>query len=157
MTSLTVNEIKGLSLTQPWAQLVVLGQKLWETRSWQTKHRGTIAIHASKGMPGKAKRLCQHHPMFFSVLGACWMKPLPLGAIVGTVVVVDCFRVEDVRETLLTKELAFGDYSDGRWAWQLRAPRMLAEPIACSGALKLWTLPEDVVERLTGVTLPMGV
>jgi hypothetical protein len=41
--------MKALSLTQPWATLVVTGEKEVETRSWRTNHSGMIAIHASKG------------------------------------------------------------------------------------------------------------
>jgi len=42
--------VKALTLTQPWASLVALGAKLIETRSWQTSHRGRIAIHAGQGL-----------------------------------------------------------------------------------------------------------
>ena len=51
--------MKALSLTQPWAELVVLGEKQWETRSWRTSHRGRIAIHAAKKFPAWAIDLAQ--------------------------------------------------------------------------------------------------
>ena len=38
-----------ISLLQPWAQLVVLGAKKIETRSWNTAFRGELLIHASLG------------------------------------------------------------------------------------------------------------
>ena len=38
---------KVLSLIQPWASLAVLGHKKIETRSWNTKYRGELFIHAS--------------------------------------------------------------------------------------------------------------
>lgn len=47
-------EIRGLSLTQPWAQLVAIGQKRVETRSWNTSYRGLIAIQAALKMPLEA-------------------------------------------------------------------------------------------------------
>ena len=40
--------IKAISLWQPWASLIVCGAKEIETRSWSTKVRGTVAIHAAK-------------------------------------------------------------------------------------------------------------
>lgn len=40
-----------LTLWQPWASLVALGVKTIETRSWATKHRGRIAIHAAGRRP----------------------------------------------------------------------------------------------------------
>jgi activating signal cointegrator 1 len=39
--------MKVLTLHQPWASLVALGVKTIETRSWSTKYRGPLAIHAA--------------------------------------------------------------------------------------------------------------
>lgn len=41
--------MKVLSIQQPWASLIVQGHKRIETRSWNTKYRGDILIHASIG------------------------------------------------------------------------------------------------------------
>lgn len=43
--------MKALTLHQPWASLVAAGHKSVETRSWWTRHRGPIAIHAAKRPP----------------------------------------------------------------------------------------------------------
>lgn len=40
--------MKVITLIQPWATLVALGEKKIETRSWSTNFRGRIAIHAGK-------------------------------------------------------------------------------------------------------------
>jgi hypothetical protein len=37
--------MKVLTILEPWASLIVCGAKI-ETRSWATKYRGSIAIHA---------------------------------------------------------------------------------------------------------------
>jgi hypothetical protein len=42
--------MKALSLTQPWAWIVLHGGKHIENRTWDTKFRGRFLIHASKGM-----------------------------------------------------------------------------------------------------------
>jgi hypothetical protein len=42
--------MRALSLTQPWAWLVVHGGKNIENRRWNTKLRGAFLIHAAKGM-----------------------------------------------------------------------------------------------------------
>lgn len=39
--------MKALSLHQPYASLIVLGAKHIETRSWTTRYRGELAIHAA--------------------------------------------------------------------------------------------------------------
>lgn len=40
--------MKALSVIQPWAWLIVNGYKPHENRTWNTKIRGPILIHASK-------------------------------------------------------------------------------------------------------------
>jgi hypothetical protein len=42
--------MRALSLTQPWAWLVVHGGKDIENRVWNTKFRGGFLVHAAKGM-----------------------------------------------------------------------------------------------------------
>lgn len=42
--------MRALSLTQPWAWLVVHGGKDVENRRWNTRYRGAFLVHAAKGM-----------------------------------------------------------------------------------------------------------
>jgi hypothetical protein len=39
--------MKALSVRQPWAWLIVNNYKPYENRTWSTKVRGPILIHAS--------------------------------------------------------------------------------------------------------------
>ncbi|EOG5366173.1 ASCH domain-containing protein [Cronobacter sakazakii] len=43
--------MKALSIRQPWAWLIVNGFKDIENRSWNTKYRGPLLIHASATKP----------------------------------------------------------------------------------------------------------
>lgn len=58
--------MKALSIRQPWAWLIVNGFKDIENRSWDTKYRGAVLIHASKGMTradyDAAKAICDSLP-----------------------------------------------------------------------------------------------
>src|ERR1700694_3122793 len=40
--------MKALSLWQPWASLIAMGLKEFETRHWATSYRGPLVIHAAK-------------------------------------------------------------------------------------------------------------
>lgn len=132
--------MRTLSLTQPWASLVVWGHKAWETRSWETSHRGRIAVHASKGFPRWAIECCFDTPFSTTLnqMGCYVPDDLPRGMVVGVVTLVDCRRTEDVRDSLSAQEREFGDYSNGRWAWKLSDPRRLSTPIPATGSLGLW-------------------
>ncbi|MGN6556361.1 MAG: ASCH domain-containing protein [Verrucomicrobiota bacterium] len=45
--------MKCISIRQPWAWLICAGLKDIENRSWPTKHRGPVAIHAGKLKPSE--------------------------------------------------------------------------------------------------------
>ena len=46
--------MKVLTIKQPWATLIMQGNKRFEFRSWQTKYRGELLIHAGKGIDKEA-------------------------------------------------------------------------------------------------------
>ncbi len=61
--------MKALTLCQPWASLVALGHKRIETRCWETKYRGTLAIHAAAALPPKWLGASRHQPAFLRRTG----------------------------------------------------------------------------------------
>ncbi|MDE2096723.1 MAG: ASCH domain-containing protein [Patescibacteria group bacterium] len=102
--------MKALSLIQPWATLIAIGAKRIETRSWATRYRGEIAIHASKRFTMDEREICDEEP-FLSALTRggykrTWREEhhvqiplwdaLPLGAIVAVARLAAIFRTDDV-------------------------------------------------------------
>lgn len=79
--------MKVLTLTQPWASLVAMGAKRIETRSWDTDHRGPLAIHAAKNFPREAKEICSEQPFqhclrrWYGSFDIPLWQQLPLGAV----------------------------------------------------------------------------
>ncbi len=138
--------MKAITIKQPWATLIALGEKNFETRSWQTKYRGPLAIHAGKSIDKDAcedswiKGVLKEH-------GITSHKELQTGVVLATVELVDCYRVEATlgHASVLTKgktlnglEVAFGDYTEGRYAWELTNLQVLPEPMPAKGQLSLW-------------------
>ena len=136
--------MKMLSLTQPWAQLVVEGHKGLETRSWRTAYRGWLGIHASKGFPRDCRELVEQEP-FLTALNRP-AESLDLGAVIGVVKLTGCLSTDSMFFSPPTEpELSFGDFSMDRYAWELTEPGRLNIPIGCRGALGLWS-PSRVLE-----------
>lgn len=139
--------MKALSLTQPWATLVAVGEKRIETRSWGTQYRGPLAIHAARnlgpvgGLEG-LKDLCQTPPFCDALVraGIAFANELPLGAVVAVCRLAYCVPTEEVDaiDSPSRNERAFGDYSPGRLAWFLGDIVALPEPIVTRGYPGLW-------------------
>ena len=131
-------DVKALTWWQPWASLVVREVKRYETRSWSTRHRGLLAIHAAKRKvsAGEFERFAG----LLIPLGYEWAEDLPRGCVLGTVEVVSVQRTTEIRDRLDLPELLLGDYSSGRYAWELGDPRVLPVPVAVRGQQGLWTV-----------------
>lgn len=138
-----IYNVKAISLLQPWASLVVMGIKTIETRSWGTQYRGPILIHASQGKAGNifAAELPfkKYIPDF---------RKLPFGAIIGQATISDVIRVEhlgmndELLDRLTREEKAFGDYTEGRYAWILEDPKPY-KPVPSRGTLSIWEYPDE--------------
>ena len=101
--------MKALTIWQPWASLLVSGQKKYETRSWATAYRGPIAIHAAMrpvrrtidalaaDREGSGWDVLEPLDSLFLRPGA--LDQLPTGAIVGKAQMLEraCFAPETTR------------------------------------------------------------
>lgn len=147
---------RALTLTQPWATLVAIGAKPFETRSWSPHHLGPIAIHAARGVPDWVADVVATEPAFRHHLGERSLGSLPLGAVIA---VADLMWAEPTDSLCLPElldrlggphERELGDYGPGRWAWYLADVRALPEPVPARGSLGLWEwTPPDGVELET--------
>lgn len=161
-----------ISLRQPWASLFVAGAKTIETRSWGTKFRGRLAVHASKTFGRDEIAACFRQP-FARTLTALGLEPLrmPRGAIIGWVTIADCLEMVEkepletppgkfpigrmqapwvVGDARLTEvERAFGYYAPLRYAWLTNRHRLvLPTPIPMKALQRIQRLPEAVAREL---------
>ena len=130
--------IKTLSIWQPWASLLIKGHKEYETRSWSTKHRGWLAIHAAKSRKG----YLYVEPLVR--LGVTHFNKLPRGCVLG-LVYID--QVRSTRDTISTlQEQQYSDWSIDRFAWRIADRIELDEPVPARGQQRIWNwaIPESV-------------
>lgn len=134
-------KVKVLTVKQPWASLIVHGIKDIENRSWSTKFRGRVLIHAAaKGEKRywsslsviQSSKLLQSG----SILNKTFFSDLPTGSIIGSVEVVDCV----LNHTSVWAE-------QGVYHWILANPILFEKPIEnVKGKLGLWNYDwEEVV------------
>ncbi len=126
MTAFEWREWRAITIQQPHVAAIFAGLKEFETRSWATKHRGPILIHAGKVLDASMA-----------------LSPWPTedlkrtaGCIVGVVDLVDCRQTIAVPRDVV--RLGWGDFTPGRFAFKLENPRLLKEPIPMRGQLGIW-------------------
>ncbi len=93
----------ALSVHQPFAELIMLGEKNAEFRSRPTNIRGRVYVYASRTFDEYDREICEE----------AGLDPdeLPRGVIVGSVEIVDCVK-------------------DGKWyAYILENPKRLKRPL----------------------------
>jgi len=136
--------MKCISLWQPWATLVAIGAKQYETRHWSTGYRGLIAIHAAKKWDRELYAMCLGAPFGRCLAGGGYADPkeLPFGAIVAVARLTRIYRTENIIYQISDQERAFGDYSPGRYAWQLEKIARI-DPLPFRGQQGLWELGLD--------------
>lgn len=128
--------MKAITLIQPWATLVALGEKRIETRSWKTNFRGELAIHAGK----RIDKGVFNQPFYNEVLKKYGITPdnIKTSAIIATCKIADVIKTESLRYRISEQELAFGNYEPNRFGWILEDLNQI-EPIEdVKGMLGLW-------------------
>lgn len=123
----------ALSIRQPWASLILKAGKDIENRSWQTRYRGRILIHAAKG--------CTHDELASGLdfaEAACGvryrvdLKTIERGGIIGSVEIIDCVRQSD------------SPWFMGEYGFVLREPRPLPF-LPWKGKLGFFEVPDAVI------------
>lgn len=82
--------MKAITVRQPFAWAIIHGGKDIENRSWSTRHRGPLLIHAASSMTAT------EYGDFAEMLAKKKLGPMPqladllLGGIIGVVDLVDC-------------------------------------------------------------------
>lgn len=125
---------KALSITEPYATLISMGLKRIETRSWKTKYRGEIYIHASSTKPKPEWKAlpCYSIAEKFG---------LHFGQIVCKAKLVDCIEMtEEYIAQMDDIEKQMGFWSVGRYAWVLDDVEILDMPEKVKGHLDIWNL-----------------
>lgn len=123
--------MKVLTIKQPWATLIMQKDKRFEFRSWRTKYRGELLIHAGKSVDKKSiERLKEYLP-----------EELPTGRILGKVTLVDCIKCdEEFKNKCMqeNKDIYAKSPFEETYAWQLENVQVFDQPIEAKGSLSLW-------------------
>lgn len=122
--------MKVLTIKEPWATLIIEGYKKYEFRSWKTKYRGKILIHAGMSLERDNAKRFKDYNLEYSK-----------GAIIGEAEIVDCiFVTKEVNDELRKiNPLVYGKSGHvEKYAWKLDNVKKYDKPIPVKGQLGLW-------------------
>ncbi len=124
--------MKVITVKQPFASLIAAGIKCYEFRTWKTKYRGELLIHAGKGVNKRAMEKYKDYNLDY-----------PSGAIIAKVNLTDCVLIDDKMRDKLKEENAIvysNVINDTEWngyGFKLENARKI-KPILINGKLSLW-------------------
>ncbi|MBD2683330.1 MULTISPECIES: ASCH domain-containing protein [Nostoc] len=146
--------IKAISLHQPWASLIPMGLKKYETRSWSTSYRGPLLICAAKktSTPQKLTHnylFEKYQQILVDTDNYIEWDDLPFGCAVALVELTACISMTQafINQQSLS-ELDTGDWRIGRMAWKLDNIRRIVQPIPIIGKQGLFNTEIVLPERL---------
>lgn len=113
--------MKALTICQPYAHLIVAGEKRVENRTWPTSYRGHLAIHAGKSRSWLAPGDEAFYP------------GMVFGAVVAIARLADCVRLSN-----LPADLKGHEHAHGPWCWLLEDVTPFPKPFPARGAQGLW-------------------
>jgi hypothetical protein len=135
-----LTSLPALSVRQPWASYLASGLKTIELRSWPTRYRGWLWIHAGKKLDLDAMELLRLCGDDFS-----------RGGLLGLAKLEECLALdsEEIWLRVRGEHLSPGWYSGPCFGWRFSDALALAEIIECPGELGLFHLSQAVAGRVS--------
>ena len=122
--------IKALTILQPYAHLIVVTrEKRVENRTWSTRYRGPLVIHAGKG-----RQMLMNDGQGMS-----------FGAAIGMCNLVECVHQKHLHLHEDFPWLPTHKHALGPWCWILDDVVEFPEPVPFKGAQGLWSFPSELV------------
>jgi hypothetical protein len=135
--------VKALSISQPWADLILEGVKRVENRKWPTKVRGRVLVHAplsfdNDGLLYIMAVMREQGRTYSAQVDGIGRPPRQRGALLGVVTITDCVRPTET-------DPADNAWSFGPWCFTLSDAYWLPKPIPYKGRLGFFDVPDAVI------------
>lgn len=124
--------MKVITIKQPYASLIASGIKEYEFRTWKTKYRGEILIHAGKGIDKKAMEKFK-----------CYNLDYPSGCIIAMAKITDCIKIDNdtrkmlnIKNKLVYENIINNEEWEG-YGFKLENIKKISQ-IKINGKLSLW-------------------
>ena len=123
--------MKVITIKQPFASLIAEGIKEYEFRTWKTKYRGKILIHAGTGIDKDDMKKYENMNLEF-----------PSRRIIAVVEIKDCLELDEELNNKIISEnnIAYGNKVRTGYAWKLDNIKKINYDKEVNGQLGLWNI-----------------
>lgn len=123
--------MKVITVKQPFASLIASGLKEYEFRTWKTKYRGEIYIHAGKGIDKIAMKRYEYLNLDY-----------PSGCIIAKANITDCIYIDSNMKKILKEKddkVYYGIIHSKKEEYGFKLDNIeRIEPITVNGKLGIW-------------------
>lgn len=136
--------MKALTICQPYCELILRGEKRVENRTWPTRHRGLMYIHAGKNRSWLTDNDLERFPH------------MPFGAVVGIVNIVDCITLESIESGAHDKTfpwLRSHEHANGPWCWIINDKVTPIGPWSYRGKQGLFEIEDAALDAIANKSL----
>lgn len=131
--------MKALTICNPYPVMILRGEKRVENRTWPTRYRGRLYMHAGKSRSWWDEEIdTKRYP------NAAW------GAVVGIVDLIDCVHINQIHSGQFDQKypwLLGHAHVNGPWCWILGSVTPIG-PWPWRGAQGLFEIDEDELGRV---------
>lgn len=136
--------MKALTICQPYAHLIVLGDKRVENRTWSTNYRGHLYIHAGKSREWLDEDDLKQYPS------------ISFGAVVAVATLVDCVLYSSVgKNDRVWSWLLDHPHASGPWCWVLDKVAAIG-PWPYRGAQGLFDIQDAALDAIANRALGLA-
>lgn len=124
--------MKVITLKQPWATLVAEGYKKFEFRTWSTKYKGELYIHAGKGIDKEALKKFEHLNLDY-----------PKSKIIAKVNLIECIELTPKinKDIIKQNPLVYSNKVNREgYAWKIELIKKITCEKTVNGQLGIWNL-----------------
>lgn len=150
--------MRALTILQPHVRLIMRGDKRVENRTWPTKYRGRLYIHAGKSREALVTKNVDG--VDYCAATGERVDSLHFGKVVGIAVLLDCLPVEEIRAGTHDAQYPWiraHPFVEGPWCWVLAERPTHIGPWPFKGAQGLFDINPLTLDQVANRCLGFDV
>ena len=127
------NTINVVTISQPWASLLIQEEKSTVVRRWSTSYRGVLYIHTPERRLGNKEK-----KQYKEQLELLKNKDFKYGKIIAKAKLVNCILIDKTFLQQNKSKAIYKNLKEGYYLWCFEEVSQIEKPILASGNTSIW-------------------